>query len=225
MEAFIDQFGYLAIGLLIFVENMFPPIPSEIILPMSGFLTTTNDLTLPLVIAAATIGGLIGAYLLYGIGYLLSEDRLFRFFETKPLRMLGFKGDDIHKVVSWFDRRGQKAVLICRCVPGLRSLISLPAGTSKMNLVKFTAYTLIGSIIWNTLLCSLGMAAGSAWQQVANQVAWASDVVKIGIAVIVVGFAIFWIWKRIIPVWRKKDMSASADEDASAVKVAGDVTE
>ncbi len=196
---FINQFGYFAVGALIFIENVFPPIPSEVILPLSGFFTTTTDMVLPLVIASATAGSVLGAYILYGIGYVLSRERLMRFFETRPMRLLGFKGTDIASAVDWFDRKGQATVLICRCIPVVRSLISIPAGTARMNPVKFTLFTLVGSAVWNTILCSLGAAAGSAWMQVSEQAAWISDIVKYVIIALVVIAAIFWIVKRIIP--------------------------
>lgn len=196
---FINQFGYFAVGALIFIENVFPPIPSEVILPLSGFFTTTTDMVLPLVIASATAGSVLGAYILYGIGYVLSRERLMRFFETRPMRLLGFKGTDIASAVDWFDRKGQATVLICRCIPVVRSLISIPAGTARMNPVKFTLFTLVGSAVWNTILCSLGAAAGSAWMQVSEQAEWISDIVKYVIIALVVIVAIFWIWKRIIP--------------------------
>ena len=196
---FINQFGYFAVGALIFIENVFPPIPSEVILPLSGFFTTTTDMVLPLVIASATAGSVLGAYILYGIGYVLSRERLMRFFETRPMRLLGFKGTDIASAVDWFDRKGQATVLICRCIPVVRSLISIPAGTARMNPVKFTLLTLVGSAVWNTILCSLGAAAGSAWMQVSEQAEWISDIVKYVIIALVVIVAIFWIVKRIIP--------------------------
>ena len=173
---FIDQFGYFAVGALIFIENIFPPIPSELILPLGGFFTTTTDMVLPGVIIAATAGSVLGAYILYGIGYVLNRDRLMRFFETKPMRLLGFKGDDI---------------------------ISIPAGVARMNMVKFALYTLFGSAVWNTVLCSLGAAAGSAWETVTAQAEWVSDVVKYIIIAIVIVVAIWWIVKRIIPNLKK----------------------
>ncbi len=196
---FINQFGYFAVGALIFIENVFPPIPSEVILPLSGFFTTTTDMVLPLVIVSATAGSVLGAYILYGIGYVLSRERLMRFFETRPMRLLGCKGTDIASAVDWFDRKGQATVLICRCIPVVRSLISIPAGTARMNPVKFTLFTLVGSAVWNTILCSLGAAAGSAWMQVSEQAEWISDIVKYVIIALVVIVAIFWIVKRIIP--------------------------
>ncbi len=197
--SFIDQFGYVAVGALIFIENVFPPIPSEVILPLSGFFTTSTDMMLPVVIVSATMGSVLGAFILYGIGWLLSRERLMRFFDTRPMRLLGFKGDDIASAVDWFDRKGQITVLICRCIPVVRSLISIPAGTARMSLAKFTLFTLVGSAVWNTVLCSLGAAAGSAWSTVSEQAEWISDLVKYVIIAIVIVVAIIWVVKRIIP--------------------------
>ena len=212
MEAFISQFGYLAIAGLILLETVFPPIPSEVILPLSGFLTISSTMTLPGVIAAATVGSLIGAFVLYGVGHVLSRERLVAFFETKPLRMLGFKGSDIERVIDWFDRKGQVTVLICRCIPGLRSLISSPAGTANMSLARFTLYTLVGSLAWNTLLCGLGAAAGDAWQQVSDNVSTVSDIiVYVLLALCVVGAA-WWIFRRAIPVWRGEGAQARGEQ-------------
>lgn len=204
MEEFINQFGYVAVAALIFLESVFPPIPSEVILPLSGFLTASTSMSLPGVIAASTIGALAGAYVLYGLGRVLSRERLIAFFETRPLRLLGFTGDDVRRVVNWFERRGQITVLVCRCVPGLRSLISIPAGTAHMGLVRFTAFTVVGSLAWNTLLCSLGAAAGSAWQQTSDQIAWASDVVVYVLAGLLAAAAAWWLICRALPVWREE---------------------
>lgn len=196
---FISQFGYLAVGALIFIENVFPPIPSEVILPLSGFFTTTTDMVLPLVIASATAGSVLGAFILYGIGWVLSRERLMRFFETRPMRLLGFKGSDISSAIDWFDRKGQFTVLICRCIPVVRSLISIPAGSARMNPVKFTLFTFVGSAVWNTVLCSLGAAAGSAWMQVSEQAEWVSDIVKYVIIALVAVAVVVWVVKRVIP--------------------------
>ena len=201
--SFISQFGYLAVFGLIFFENVFPPIPSELILPLSGFLVIQTSMELPLVIVSATIGSVVGAFVLYGIGRLLSQDRLESFFDTKPMRLLGYHSGDVAKAIGWFDRRGQITVLLCRCIPVVRSLISIPAGTAKMNVVRFTLYTLIGSAVWNTVLCSLGYAAGGAWETVTAQVEGFSDIVKVVIIVIAVIVIAFWVVKRIIPAMRE----------------------
>ena len=197
--SFISQFGYLAVAALILFENVFPPIPSELILPLSGFLATQTEMSLPGVIAAATAGSVIGAYLLYGVGRLLSQERLEGFFDTKPMRMLGFHSDDVAKAIGWFDRKGQITGLICRCIPVVRSLISIPAGTAKMNMVRFAIYTLVGSLAWNAILCALGFWAGGAWEQITAQAEWVSGIVKIVIIVVVVGVAAWWIKFRILP--------------------------
>ena len=201
---FISQFGYLAVAGLILFENVFPPIPSELILPLSGFFTTTTEMTLPGVIVAATTGSVLGAFILYGIGRLLSRERLTRFFETRPMRLLGFKSTDVASAIDWFDRKGQATVLICRCIPVVRSLISIPAGTAKMSLVRFTLYTFVGSAVWNTVLCSLGAAAGSAWATVSEQAEWVSDIVKYVIIALVAVVAVVWIVKRVIPAVREQ---------------------
>ncbi|WP_102338275.1 DedA family protein [Collinsella provencensis] len=196
---FISQFGYIAIAGLILFENIFPPIPSELILPLSGFLVSKTSMTLPLVIAFATIGSVVGAYILYGFGRLLSQERLEGFFDTKLMRMLGFHSDDVAKAIGWFDRKGQIAVLICRCVPVVRSLISIPAGTAKMNMVRFALYTLVGSLAWNTVLCTLGFWAGDAWEVITAQAEWVSTAVKVAIVIIGLIVVAWWIKFRIIP--------------------------
>ena len=201
--SFISQFGYLAVFGLIFFENVFPPIPSELILPLSGFLVIQTSMELPLVIVSATVGSVVGAFVLYGIGRLLSQDRLESFFDTRPMRLLGFRSDDVSKAIGWFDRRGQITVLLCRCIPVVRSLISIPAGTAKMNVVRFSLYTLVGSAVWNTVLCSLGYAAGGAWETVTARVEGFSDVVKIVLIVIAVIVVVFWVVKRILPAIRE----------------------
>ena len=209
---FIDSFGYLAVGALILLENVFPPIPSEAILPLSGFLCVSSEMHLPIVVIAATIGSVLGAYVLYGIGRLLTRERLTRFFETRPMRLLGFKGDDVGKAVDWFDRRGQISVLICRFVPIVRSLISIPAGIAKMHLVKFTIYTMIGSAVWNSILCTLGYMAGNAWRTVTEQAEWVSDVALYVILAIVAVVAVLWIVKRIVPSIGERRAAKTAAE-------------
>lgn len=202
---FISDFGYFAVAALILLENVFPPIPSEVILPLSGFLATQTDMSLGGVIAFATVGSVVGAYFLYGIGRLLSQERLEGFFDTKPMRMLGFKSDDVSKAIGWFDRKGQITVLICRCIPVVRSLISIPAGTAKMNMVRFALYTLVGSLAWNAILCTLGFWAGGAWEQVTAQAEWVSDVVRVVIVVLALAVIAWWVVKRIVPAMKEKD--------------------
>ena len=202
---FINSFGYLAVTALILFENVFPPIPSELVLPMAGFLVHDTTMELPGVIVAATAGSVVGAFILYGVGRILSRERLTSFFETKPMRLLGFKGDDVASAIGWFDRKGQLTVLICRCVPVVRSLISIPAGTAKMGMAKFTAFTLVGSAVWNSVLCTLGYGAGSAWQTVTEEAEWISSLVKYGLVIVVVVAAGWWIVNRVLPNLKKRE--------------------
>ena len=158
----IEQYGYAGIFFLIALENLIPPIPSEVILTFGGFLTLGTGLGVPGVIAAATLGSLAGAAVLYGAGLLLSKERLKKIAAGRAGRLLGLQAEDVEKADAWFRRTGTKAVFFCRCVPVVRSLISIPAGMSRMRLPQFFLYTAAGSLIWNLLLVSLGAFMGEA---------------------------------------------------------------
>ncbi len=160
----INDFGYFGVMFLIAIENVFPPIPSEIILTFGGFLTTISDLNVWGVIIAATIGAVIGALVLYGFGRLISKERLERFFESRLGKTLRLKKEDVHNANVWFTKHGSKTVFFCRFVPLVRSLISIPAGSAKMKLPKFLLLTTTGTAIWNTVLVFLGKSAGEAWE-------------------------------------------------------------
>lgn len=159
----INQFGYLGIILLIALENIFPPIPSEVILTFGGFLTTYTELNLWGVIFAATIGSVIGAIVLYFAGRLLNRERLLMIVDGKAGRWLRFKREDVEMTLDWFGKKGNKAVFLCRCVPILRSLISIPAGMAGMSMGSFMAMTVAGTLVWNIVLVHLGAFAGASW--------------------------------------------------------------
>ncbi len=163
----MEQYGYAGIFFLIALENIFPPIPSEVILTFGGFLTTYTSLGVPGVVAAATLGSLAGAIVLYGAGMLLSPERLKRFASGRGGSLLGLRPEDVEKADAWFQKTGTKAVFFCRCVPVVRSLISIPAGMSRMKLPRFFLYTAAGSLIWNILLVSLGAFVGESWGYIA----------------------------------------------------------
>lgn len=163
----MESYGYFGILLLIAIENLFPPIPSEVILTFGGFMTTTSGMTIPGVIAAATLGSLAGAVLLYGIGRVLSAERL----EAIVVRygaILRLKPEDIRRADAWFDKYGAWAVFFGRLVPLIRSLISIPAGSSGMNFTTFLLLTTIGSLIWNTALVAIGAAVGASWDTIVH---------------------------------------------------------
>lgn len=178
----INNYGYFAIVALIAIENIFPPIPSEVILTFGGFLTTYTYMTPWLVILWSTVGSVIGAIVLYFLGRLLPPERWGK--------LLRFKPDEIAGAQEWFLRRGQASVLLCRCVPIMRSLISVPAGMTRMNMVTFLILTTIGSAIWNTLLVLLGAGAGSSWTLIVEYLgvySWiVAAVLSLGIAVLMI---------------------------------------
>lgn len=162
----MNQFGYIGIALLIAIENIFPPIPSEVILTFGGFMTTYTALNFWGVVTAATIGSLLGAVILFGVGRFLSPERLGRILDGRIGQVLRLKKEDIWKASNWFNRRGKSTVLFCRCIPVIRSLISIPAGMSRMKFNIFLLYTAIGSAVWNILLVYFGVIAGASWEKI-----------------------------------------------------------
>ena len=175
----ISQYGYLGIFLLITVENIFPPLPSEVILTFGGFLTTYTKLNVWGVSIAATGGSVAGALILYVIGYKLKARGIAQIFSGKVGKYLRLSKADLKLAESWFIRHENKAVFFCRFVPIVRSLISLPAGMAKMSLITFLGLTVIGSFLWNAVLVILGRIAGSAWEAVVGYLDLYSMVVLI----------------------------------------------
>lgn len=163
----IDHFGYVGIFLLILLENIFPPIPSEIILTFGGFMITYSSLKLMGVIISSTLGSVIGALLLYYFGTFLNIDLMQRFLQTKLGKFTKLKIKDIEKTFNWFNNKGSSAVFFCRFIPVVRSLISIPAGMSRMSLISFLIYTVCGSASWNALIIFLGYIAGDRWDLLA----------------------------------------------------------
>ncbi|MCU1636216.1 MAG: apl [Cryobacterium sp.] len=155
----IDGLGEWGVGLSTFAETVFPPIPSEVILPLAGFLTQQGTLNFVLVILASTAGAYLGALLLYWLGSSLGLERSIKWLSKLPL----VDREDLEKAADWFSRHGRAAVFFGRLIPGVRSLISLPAGAEKMNLLTFSVFTVAGSGIWNTALVSLGALLGKQY--------------------------------------------------------------
>jgi len=184
---FMEQYGYIGIILMIALENVFPPIPSEVILTFGGFMTTYTNMTILGVIITATVGSVIGALILYGIGLLIDVERLEKIIDRWG-KFLRVTKDDIKKADAWFDKYGYWAVFLCRMIPLIRSLISLPAGMSNMKFVPFLFYTLLGTLIWNTLLVSIGAAVGESWETIVHYMDIYSNIVyaMIALACIVV---------------------------------------
>ena len=164
----IENFGYLGIFLLISIENLFPPIPSEIILLFGGFITTYTNLNLFFMIIVATLASLIGAICLYQVGRILNKDRIKKLIKGKLGKILHLEVEDVEKANDWFDKKGSVAVFFCRFIPIVRSLISIPAGMNKMNIFRFVFYTLIGTLIWNGVLIIMGSIVGENWNKIAS---------------------------------------------------------
>ena len=175
----LNRFGYLGIILLIAVENIFPPIPSEVILTFGGFATTISNLSVISTILAATVGSVVGAFALYWLGTVLNEQRLNKITKSKLGKILGLKKEDIGKAYDWFNTRGKYAVFFGRFIPIVRSLVSIPAGMAKMPLLPFLILTTIGSLIWNTVLILLGRIAGASWGKIAGYVDGYSNLIWI----------------------------------------------
>lgn len=162
----MDTYGYLGVCFLIAVENIFPPIPSEVILTFGGFMTTYTRLTVPGVVIFSTLGSTIGALVLYWVGTELTPEKLENLTGGKLFRILGFEREDVEESTGWFEKHGKKAVLFGRCVPIVRSLVSIPAGMAQMQIPLFLAYTVVGSTVWNIILVFLGAALGASWEAV-----------------------------------------------------------
>ncbi|MBD7908734.1 DedA family protein [Sporosarcina gallistercoris] len=178
----LAEYGYYGVLALILVENLFPPIPSELILTFSGFLVASHGLSMGWMIVAATTGSVIGAMMLYGIGMFLDVPRLERLTDRYG-RWLRLKRKDIRRADAWFHKYGPWTVLICRVIPLVRSLISIPAGMSGMNFPLFILLTTLGSLVWNSVLIFTGVKLGSHFESVIRYMDIYSNVVYILIGI------------------------------------------
>lgn len=197
IETAINQYGYWAIISLLVMENVFPPIPSELILTFAGFLTYRGQLTIVGAICAATIGALIGASLLYWIGTYLNHERLAQLVDSRLGRLLRLRLADFDKAEAHFQNHGRAAVFFGRFIPVVRSLISVPAGMTKMPFWQFLGFTFAGSAIWNTVLIGLGYVAGQAWTKMLAKIDHVTGVLTwLIIGLVLLGLIIYGL-KRI----------------------------
>jgi membrane protein DedA with SNARE-associated domain len=189
----MNQLGYWGIGLLMFLENLFPPIPSELIMPLAGFTVFKGQMDFVLVIIAGVVGTILGAFPWYYIGKFISEERL-EHLADKYGKWISVTSKDIKKANNWFNQHGGKAVFFCRLVPGVRTLISLPAGINNMPLIPFTIYSTLGTTIWVTFLTFLGYKLGDHYELVDQ---YLGPVSKIVLAIIVISFILWVVRKQI----------------------------
>lgn len=190
IQGIMETYGYLGIALIIALENIFPPIPSELILPFAGYLTITSNLTFPGVVLASAVGSVAGAIILYSLGLSLGRKGI-----SELIRRYGdslkISEESLVKTEYWFNRFGSKAVFLCRMVPVVRSLISIPAGIAKMDFLSFLLYTTLGTLIWNTLLILGGMLLGTAWSKIAQWVGYYQDLVLILLGLLLCGWLVW----------------------------------
>jgi len=191
----INEFGYMGIMFLIALENIFPPIPSEVILTFGGFATTTSNLSIGGVIVASTVGSVGGAIVLYVIGLQLDVERLEKIVDRWG-HILRITRKDIHRADAWFDKYGPWTVFLCRFVPLIRSLISIPAGMSNMNFSLFLLFTTMGTLIWNVVLIYLGASVGSSWDTIVEYMDFYSKFVYILLIVLFVALVVIYVRKR-----------------------------
>ena len=192
---FMSEFGYLSIFLLVALENVFPPIPSEVILTFGGFLTRSTEMSVVGVVLFSTLGSIAGAVILYGVGRLLSVDRLERLVDRYG-KVLRVKSSDLERARRFFLRYGNKAVFLCRMVPLVRSLISIPAGMSKMRFGFFLLFTTAGTLIWNMVLVVAGALVGDQWENILAFMDLYSHIVYIVLGVVLAAAVVFFLVRR-----------------------------
>jgi membrane protein DedA with SNARE-associated domain len=180
------DFGYAGLALLMLAETVFPPIPSEAVLPLAGYLVERGEFAYVAVLLTSTAGSVLGAVVLYE-----AARRGGRPFATRFLRFAHLDEDKLDEAERWFARRGALIVLLGRCVPGMRSLVSLPAGLLRMPRWEYLLFTFIGSAAWNTVLVSIGYALGSQWERVSDVI---GPISKPLVIVLVAGVAGFLLW-------------------------------
>ena len=189
----VNTLGYLGVAFLVAVENVFPPIPSEVVLPLAGFVAGRGDANVAGMNVAATFGSLFGAWVLYGVSAAIGPVRL-RAFIIRWGRWFTVQEHHLDRAEQWFDRRSDAAVLIGRCVPLIRSIVSIPAGFRRMDVVRFSVLTAIGSAMWNTALIVAGAILGERWEQV-------GDVVGLlqGVVIVAIVAGVSWVvWRHFI---------------------------
>lgn len=187
----MGEYGNLAVFILILVENLFPPIPSEVILTFGGVMTVCTDMTPIGVILFSTAGSLAGAVILYSVGRFLPDEVFRKLLCGQIGHLLHFRLEDVDLAKGWFRERGRSAVFLCRLIPIVRSLISIPAGIARMPFVPFLVFTAAGSLLWNTVLVYAGRIAGDSWEKVSAAFGVYSDLFLM-IAGISIAFAVLF---------------------------------
>jgi membrane protein DedA with SNARE-associated domain len=200
----VEVLGEWGVGLFTLAETVFPPIPSEVVLPLAGFSAQRGEMSVVLLVLTSTLGAYVGALLLYWLGAAAGLERSIRWLAKLPL----VDREDFDRAARWFGRHGRSAIFFGRLVPGIRSLISLPAGAEKMDLISFSIFTIVGSGIWNTLLILLGAALGTQYRLVDQYAQYLNYAVYAAIAGVVA-----WLISRRIRRRRRAGKRADAPAD------------
>ncbi len=200
VETVIEKIGYLGVGLLVGLENIIPVIPSEIVQPYAGFVAQKDGFgAVLLMILVATIGSVVGSLAMYAIAASIGPVRL-RAFVIRYGSWVGISEHELTRAENWFDRRATISVLVGRCVPLIRAVVSIPAGFRRMKLLPYTLYTAIGSLVWNILLIGAGALLGDNWERVGEVFAPIQKLVELAVVVAVAVFA----WSRVRLLSRKR---------------------
>jgi len=205
VESVILTLGYPGIALVMFIENIFPPIPSEVVIPFAGFLVERGEFSMVGVLASATVGVLIGAVVIYYIG-VWADEPVVRGFVRRYGKWFFLSEEDIDRAMAFFDRYGEWVVFFGRLIPIIRSLISLPAGMNRMRLPRFLVFTALGSLIWNTVLGVAGYFLGANWERILDITDRYEKVWLVLMALAVIGF----FGKRIYDARKKAAKKAMA---------------
>lgn len=206
----VETLGYPGVALLVAVENIFPPIPSEVVLGLAGYTASRGDASVLGMIIAATIGSVVGAWALYGFSAAVGPVRL-RAIVIRYGAWIGFGESDLDRAEDWFDRRSRSAVLICRCIPLIRSLISIPAGFRRMPLGTFTVFTLIGSLTWNSVLVTAGYLLADQWNKILDY----TEPFQ-GVVVVILGVLVIAVVVRKVVLTRRERAAANQEHPGTA---------
>lgn len=188
----IQDYGYISLFLLMVIENVFPPIPSEVILTFAGLMTSFTYLTIPGVVIVGSCGSFLGGFILYYLGRLLTPSRLDQLFNSQWAKRLHFRQESIQKTQDWFLKHGKKAVFFGRLIPVMRSFISIPAGIAQMSLLTYSLYTLLGTLLWDGILVIMGVYLGQQWTHISTLMAQYQVIIML----IFIGIVVFWVIRK-----------------------------
>lgn len=202
IQNILEQFGIMGVAFLMLIENIFPPIPSEVVMPWAGYSVSQGDHSFLAIVTAGSVGSFLGALVWYGVGRWIGKERLSR-WAARHGAWLTISPKDLDRVDQWFGSWGGGAVLVCRLIPGLRTLISLPAGFTEMSFLPFVIYTAIGTVTWTALLAAIGWWLGNNYADSIAPLGWVSTAV-------VVGLFAWWLFRLVSQKrWPKNTANAS----------------